>query len=150
MNELNRRLADMSGVVKLFRGRSANEDVEALAVQIAAKEQDENALRTKLDDIRRREPPETLGLDIPTKRSINFMILAFAQQLYLMFDDDELASFVREANEKSPGAVKYGDHSDCEAILARIACRCRTDGTQSRLCAGLAATCPTHWGARVI
>ena len=42
-----------------------------------------------------------------------YMILAFAQQLYLLFDDDELVSFVKEAGEKSAGAIKYGDDRDC-------------------------------------
>ena len=48
------------------------------------------------------------------------MILSFAQQLYVLFDDDELVSFIKEAGDKSAGAVRYGSDHDCEIILERL------------------------------
>ena len=53
-----------------------------------------------------------------TKRSINLMILAFAQQLYLHFEEDDLAVMAKEASEKSVGAVNYGTKAECDLILS--------------------------------
>src|SRR5690606_23780748 len=78
------------------------------------------ALLQKLDEIRKRIPPENQGLDVGSKRAINFMILAFAQQLLLLFADDDLASMAKEASEKSVGAINYGNRPACEQLLARI------------------------------
>ena len=77
-------------------------------------------LLLKLDEIENRLPPDTQGLDVATKRLINFMILAFAQQLYLHFKDDDLAAMAKESGEKSIGAINYGGKSSCDEILARI------------------------------
>lgn len=116
----NRRLDEMSGFLRLFRGRSIRSGIDDLTQRIHSEEQEQDALRVQIDQIKKRQPPDNEGLDLANKRSINFMILAFAQQLYLLFEDDELVSFVKEAGEKSAGAVKYGDDKDCESILKRI------------------------------
>ena len=116
----NRRLEEMSGFLRLIRRRSICSGIDELNQQIHLEEQEQDALRAKIEQVNGRQPPDNAGLDIATKRSINFMILAFAQQLYLLFEDDELASLVKEASEKSAGAIRYGDDQDCEAILKRI------------------------------
>jgi len=86
---------------------------------IVAQEAEENLLRS-IEEIQNKRPPDNEGLDIATKRSINLMIIAFAQQLYLLMSDDELASMVKEASEKSVGAINYGTRTDCEQLLSRI------------------------------
>jgi len=116
----NRRLGETSGLLRPFRGRSINARIEKLTQQILEEEQEQESLRTRLEEIDQREPPETAGLDLLSKRSINYMILAFAQQLYLLFEDDELVSLVKEAGEKSAGAIKYGNDRDCESLLERL------------------------------
>ncbi len=58
-----------------------------------------------------------------TKRAINFMILSFAQQLWLHFSTDDLASMAKEANDKSPEAFKYGTKDECDLLLERIRIR---------------------------
>ena len=120
LKAMNRQLSDMNGVSRLFKGRSVTGDIDDLAQQISTKEQEEAALRESLAAIQAREKPAVTGLDVATKRQINFMILAFAQQLFAMFDDDELVLLVKEAGEKSAGAVKYGDDRDCEHLLTRV------------------------------
>lgn len=120
LKAMNRQLSDMNGVSRLFKGRSVTGDIDELAQQISVKEQEEASLRESLTEIQARQKPAVTGLDIATKRQINFMILAFAQQLYVMFDDDDLVLLVKEAGEKSAGAVKYGDDRDCEHLLSRI------------------------------
>ncbi len=120
LRALRRKLEDMGGVSRLLRGRSANADIDELAARIEMKERDEAALREQLETVKQRTPPQVAGLEIATKRSINLMILAFAQQLYVGFDDDELVDLVQEACEKSAGSVKYGSDGDCDGLLRRI------------------------------
>jgi hypothetical protein len=114
------RLMAMSGFLRIFRRRSVNATLDNFSGKIDAANEHEQALLQKLDEIRKRKPPENQGLDVGSKRAINFMILAFAQQLLLLFADDDLASMAKEASEKSVGAINYGNRRECEQLLARI------------------------------
>ena len=114
------RLATMSGFMKLFRGRSLTASLDSLASEIDAAQFEERSLLQRYDEVQNRQPPDTQGLDIATKRMINFMILAFAQQLFLHFHDDELARLAKEAGDKSVGAINYGGKESCDAILKLI------------------------------
>ncbi len=115
-----RRLMSMSGFLKLFRRRSINAVLNSLNDQIAVVQEEEEGLKLGIAEIQNRTPPDTEGLDIPTKRSINLMIIAFAQQLLLTFADDELAKMAKESSEKSVGAINYGTRDDCERVLENI------------------------------
>lgn len=118
------RLSTMTGFLRFFRRRSLSASLDALSQSIDAAQHDEEALLLRYEEIQNREPPDTEGLDISTKRLINFTILAFAQQLYLHFSKDELAEMAKEAGEKSVGAINYGPKSNCDTIIARIKKRC--------------------------
>ncbi len=118
------RLSTMSGILKLFRRRSLMASLDTIAESIDTAHQEEQALLLEYDAIQNREPPDTQGLDIPTKRLINFMILSFAQHLYLHFSEDGLAGMAKEASEKSVGAVNYGSKQDCDEIIARVTSSC--------------------------
>lgn len=115
-----RRLMSMSGFLRFFRRRSVTAILDKLAAEIDAATQQENELQQRHEEIRTRKPPENQGLDLATKRSINFMILAFAQQLFLHFADAELAAMAKEANDKSVGSINYGAPNECEHLLRRI------------------------------
>jgi hypothetical protein len=78
-------------------------------------------LLEKLQSIEEAGRPDPPGLSIPEKRSINFMIIAYAQHLYLQFKDRDLVALVKESSEKSVGAINYGDKRDCDLLLDRIA-----------------------------
>lgn len=114
------RLVAMSGFMKIFKRRSVTAVLERLAQEIEENRRAEQALGEKLEAVRNAKPPENEGLDLPTKRSINLLILAFAQQLYLDYADSELAALAKEACDKSVGAIKYGSREDCSHMLARI------------------------------
>ncbi|HUD96828.1 MAG TPA: hypothetical protein VMO24_04745 [Woeseiaceae bacterium] len=114
------RLLSMSGFLKFFRRRSVTAILDKLAAQIDEAAQHEQSLKQKLDEIRTRRPPENQGLDLQTKRSINFMILSFAQQLLLHFADNDMAALAKEASEKSVGAINYGSPRECDELLKRI------------------------------
>lgn len=122
------RLATMSGFMRIIRGRSLTASLDALANTIEAAQSQEEALLLQHDEVLNRLPPDTQGLDIATKRLINFMILAFAQQLFLHFGKGGLAGMAKESGDKSVGAVNYGDKNDCDQVLARI--RKRTESLE--------------------
>jgi len=114
------RMMSMSGFLKVFRKRSITAILEKLRAQIVAAQEQEAQLQERLLEIKRRKPPDNQGLDTATKRSINFMILAYAQQLFIHFADDEFAALAKEASDKSVGAIKYGSRPDCEHLLTRV------------------------------
>lgn len=115
------RAESMSRLSRLFRGRAAAGELSDLTAQVDAARQAEQALLEKVAAIEKAPPPDPPGLSIADKRSINFMIVAFAQQLYLQFDDRNLVALVKESSEKSVGAINYGGKPDCDRLLKRIA-----------------------------
>ncbi len=117
------RLSTMNGVAKLFRGRSLGADIDEIESRITAGQERERELLKELEDVEKLAPPDQQGLDIAAKRSINFMILAYAQQLYLHYEEDDLARLAKEAGEKSVGAINYGGKDECDDILGRLARR---------------------------
>lgn len=120
LDTMRERLDSMNGVVRIFRKRKLQADVDELARALEAARAREQALLERYDSIQNRQPPDAEGLDIATKRMINFMIIAFAQHLYLDFRDDDLAPLARDAADKSVGAINFGGKDECDAILARV------------------------------
>lgn len=120
------RLATMSGFMKFFRGRSLTASLDQIAENIHAAQNKERMLFGELAEIQDRDPPDTQGLDVATKRMINFMILAFAQQQYLVLRKNDIAALAKESGEKSVGAINYGDKQTCEQILTRVSDRLDT------------------------
>ena len=114
------RLVSMSGLVRVFRRRSVMKNLDKLAGTIDRTQLEEEQLLLRYDEVQKRQPPDTQGLDIPTKRLINCMILAFAQQLYLHFGPDGVAAMAKESGEKSVGAINYGSKKDCDRLIARV------------------------------
>ncbi len=114
------RLLSMSGLLRFFRRRSVTAALDSLADQIEAARRGEAQIVASMDEVNARTPPENQGLDVVSKRSINLMILAFAQQLYLHFADDRLSVLAKEASDKSVGAINYGSREECEVVLQRV------------------------------
>ena len=114
-------LETRGGLSKLVRRKPQIARMESLESTIAGSRAREAQLLQQLQRIEAREPPPHDGLDIGAKRSINFMILSFLQQLYLDYCDDNLAAMAKEASDKSVGAVNYGSKLECDEILERLA-----------------------------
>ena len=114
------KLTTMNGVSKMFHGRALETEINLIVARIDAGQAREQELLQGLEKVHNKKPPDHGGLDDATKRSINFMILSFAQQLYLHFAEDNLAELAKEASEKSVGAVNYGTKSECDEIIERI------------------------------
>jgi hypothetical protein len=111
------KLLTMGSIAKMMRGRSQAASVNDLEASIAAAQATEQELMEELEHIENREPPAHEGLDIVAKRSINFMILAFVQQLYLDYLEDNLVGLAKESSEKSVGAINYGSKVECDELL---------------------------------
>lgn len=114
------KLETMGSVEKMFRGKAQATTVAAAENALGIARAREQKLLAELDRIEQREPPAILGLDIAAKRSINFLILSFVQQLYLQYREDDLAALAKEASEKSVGAVNYGAKRECDALLRNV------------------------------
>ena len=114
------RLMSTSGFLKIFRRKSATAILDNLAATIETAQRSEEELLRRYDEVQNRVPPDTEGLDVPTKRLINFMILAFAQHLYIHFSADDLAGMAKDAAEKSVGAINYGGKEECDIIVRRV------------------------------
>ena len=120
------RLVSMSGLIRIFRRRSVMKTLDKLAETIDRTQLEEEQLLLRYDEVQKLQTPETQGLDTPTKRLINCMILAFAQQLYLHFGPDGIAGMAKESGEKSVGAINYGGKKDCDRLIARVHKRAQT------------------------
>ena len=114
------RAESMSGFSKIFKGRTASEQLTELEGQLEAGREKERSLLQKVEALEATAPPDPPGLSLAEKRSVNFMILAFAQELYLQFNDRDLVALVKESNDKSVGAINYGSKRDCDLLLERI------------------------------
>jgi hypothetical protein len=71
------------------------------------------------EEIRSRssvEPPDRADLNVAAKRLINLTVIAYAQELYLHFADDDLAERAREAAIRQFNDVVYGDKRDSRAL----------------------------------
>ena len=107
--------------LRFFRKRSVTKSLDSIAENIAISQQNESALLQELEEIQTRESPDTQGLSLAEKRSINMMILSFTQQMYLQFADDNLAGLVKETGDKSVGAIRYGTRDECDMLLKAVA-----------------------------
>jgi hypothetical protein len=114
------RLSTMGGLSKMLGGKSAASQVEDIEAEIEAAHAREKELLGELERIENLEVPYQEGLDTAAKRSINFMILSYTQQLYLLYAEDDLAALAKEASDKSVGAVNYGSKTDCDELLERL------------------------------
>ena len=114
------RLAMMGGFTRFLRRRAINKSLGEISSRIEESQQRESELLASLEEIKARDVPDTEGLDIANKRSINFMILSFAQQMYVHFSEDNLAGLAKEAGENSVGASNYGTKAVCDSILKTV------------------------------
>jgi hypothetical protein len=116
-----RRVESLTGFSKILKGRAATGELAELDERVDAARIEEQTILEKLESISKADRPDPPGLTIPEKRSINFMIIAYAQHLFLQFNDRNLIALVKESSEKSVGAINYGNRQDCDVLLDRIA-----------------------------
>jgi len=120
LREEQSKLASMNGFLKLFRRRKVEANLDDLSNSIIRAQRRERDLMLEFGGIQTRNPPETRGLDIATKRQINFMILSFSQHLYLHYSGDDLALKSKEAGDKGIGTINYGSKDECDRLVSMI------------------------------
>jgi len=120
LQAVRNKLMAMNGFVKLFRKKRFETEIRQITARSELVRTKENELQVELREMENIDPPDPEGLDIASKRKINFMILSFAQQLYLHFEDYGLAAMAKESAERSVGAVNYGSKYECDEIVERI------------------------------
>jgi hypothetical protein len=119
----NAVLADVEaaqGLLGYFRRRK-------LLDVVAQRRGEVEAARLRLTELQDRrgavnaEPcPEFTGLDSETKREINIMVIAAAQELYLHFLPDDLARKAREASLNAIQEMRYGSEEECKVLIGKI------------------------------
>ncbi len=114
------RFSMMGGIARFFRRRSITKTLDGIAGQMGESQLRESELLAALEEVKCRVAPDTEGLDIPSKRGINFMILSFVQQMYLQFQEGGLAGMAKESGDKSAGAINYGTKADCDLIVEAV------------------------------
>ena len=97
----------------------------------------------QLEENLNRQPPDTQGLDLATKRTINFMIIAYAQQQYLLLQKDDMADMAKQAGDKSVGAINYGDKDDLRGHFGGSFESAGSTFTKYGFCRGLATSVTT-------
>lgn len=115
------RVNSMIGILKIFRRHSSNAQLDILRHKLAIAANDESKLLAKIESINNQRPPDNAGLDAQSKRAINFLIVAFAQHLFLQLGGSDFAVTVKETMGRGVEAVKYGDEIECNQMLERIA-----------------------------
>jgi hypothetical protein len=99
-------------------------DVAQEAVTNARLERDriEQLRKSKLHEA----APDGGELDLASRRRINLAVVALAQELFLHFDEDDLAAQAREAISRQLVDVDYGTASACRRLSRAIAERLQT------------------------
>jgi hypothetical protein len=120
LNAVQARYSGTNRVLRFLRKRSTKRALDAIAAGIEADQGLEREHARALASLERGEPPDVQGLDVHAKRSINCMILSYAQQAFLHFREDGIAAMAREAASKGAGAVRYGSKADCDQLLVAI------------------------------
>jgi hypothetical protein len=118
-------IQSMNRLSKLLKGRQSTGTLEELEGQLAVAREREAELARALDDVRGEKPPKPPAIETGSKRLLNFMILAYAQDLLLRFSDRNFAAMVREASTAGPGDIHYGSPGDCAALLEQLAAESR-------------------------
>jgi len=81
LQAVRNKLMAMNGIAKLFRKKRFETEMRQITARSELVRTKENELQVQLREIENIDPPDPEGLDIESKRKINFMILSFAQQL---------------------------------------------------------------------
>jgi hypothetical protein len=94
-----------------------------LTREINAKRLERRAITLRLGEITAEiqarsnvEPPEFAGINTEAKRHINLTLIAYAQEFYLHFAEQEIAVKALEASIRSVSDVRYGDSRDCREL----------------------------------
>jgi DNA repair exonuclease SbcCD ATPase subunit len=119
-NEIRAELEGAKGLWAYARRRKLNELLQQRRVELEASRLRLLELQDRRAAVNAEPWPEFSGLDIATKREINLMIIAAAQELYLHFSTGELARKARDASVNAIQEMRYGSEEECKALIGTV------------------------------
>jgi hypothetical protein len=108
------------GLLAYARRRELNEVLLQRQVELGAARARLGELQERRSSVHAESWPGFEGLDNATKREINLLIIAAAQELYLYFSTDELARKARDANVNTVQEMRYGTEEECKILIGKI------------------------------
>jgi hypothetical protein len=117
---LQRKLADMNALMRLFRAGSLRRQVAGLQSGREMLEEKVEELRALAEKIQGEPLPEPEGLSLDSRRLINTAIIALAQHLVVHFSEHDLAMLAKTSTERAVADMKFGDRRDCDRMVERI------------------------------
>ena len=119
-NAVRSELEGAQGLFAYFRRRALTERLQQRHTELEASRLRVAELQDRRAAVNAEPWPEFSGLDNGTKREINVMIIAAAQELYLLFAADDLARRARDANVNPIEEMRYGSEDECKALIGKI------------------------------
>ncbi len=119
-NAVRAELEGAQGLFAYFRRRSLTERLQQRHSELEASRLRLAELQDRRAAVNAEPWPEFSGLDNGTKREINVMVIAAAQELYLHFAADDLARRARDANVNPIEEMGYGSEDECKALISKI------------------------------
>jgi hypothetical protein len=119
-NAARAELDGAQGLFAYFRRRALTERLQQRHGELEAARLRLAELQDRRAEVNSEPWPEFSGLDNRTKREINIMIIAAAQELYLYFATDDFARRARDANINPIEEARYGSEEECKALIGKI------------------------------
>lgn len=120
IRELREKRSASFGIWNFFRRRRLTAEIREKRLERRAITMRLGELTEELQSRSSQEPPEFPGLSTATKRAINLRVIAYAQELYLHFADQEIGKLARESSIRGFDDLKFGSKRDCRAISGHI------------------------------
>ena len=113
-------LARSGGLTRLLTRRRLRREIGRRNAALESARLRLSELQDRRSAVQGEPWPEFTGLDLATKREINVAVIALAQQLYLHFQQGELAKLARDAAVRSVQDTNYGPEGECKLLIGRI------------------------------
>lgn len=113
-------LAESRGLAGFFARRRLRRQIGQRGMELESARLRLSELQDRRSAVQSEPWPEFPGLDVGTKREVNLAVVALAQQLYLHFQQGDLARLARDAAIRSVQDTNYGSEGDCKALIALI------------------------------
>ncbi len=125
VRELRDQRKANSGLFGLMRRKHITAELNVLREERRRKNAQLEQLAEQKSELAVTSGEEFGGLDVAAKRRINLVVIAYAQQLVLFFQDHHLTKLAREASLNQVNDVQYGSRRDCRQIRQHLAERLR-------------------------
>ena len=109
-----------SGIFGLLRRRRLTAELNLLRNERRGRNSRLEELAEQQREFAGQPDEEFGGLDVASRRRINLIVIAYAQELVLFFQDRDITKFAREASLGQVNDVQYGSNRDCRQIRQHL------------------------------